>query len=141
MAVLDCVGYNRWGMVFQFYRLIAKFSSYTLLDSSTSARILNLSTRAIKTIQTHLHSHILSIPPSRITSHILSIYDAFEGSNSSSSHELCGICGEVVPAKSLSHGSCSNGHLFRMSTMSLCLIYRTLFDHVTNAQYTLFLFL
>jgi hypothetical protein len=141
VAVLDCVRYNRWGMDFDFFRLIFKFSSHPLLESSTSTRIINLNTTAMKAIRTHLHSHILSLSPSRITSYILSIYDAFATSNPSSSHELCGICADTIPAKSLSHGSCSNRHLFRMSSMSICLIYRTLLDYVIDAQYAIFVFL
>jgi hypothetical protein len=41
------------------------------------------------------------------------IYSAFESSTPDSSPEICGICGETVPANSLSFGSCPKGHIFR----------------------------
>src|SRR5271170_7256919 len=98
------------------------------LDSSLSEELSNKmisqNESASQTIFQYIHETLKSITSSvnsnDFLSLVLQIYDSFPNSTGDQSPERCGICGESVPAKYRSFGSCARGHLFRMSPFFKC---------------------
>ena len=92
------------------------------LDSSLSEdlsnKMLSQTESASQTLFEYIHETLKSsgssVKSNDFLSLVLQIYESFSNSTAETSPEQCGICGEHIPAKSRSFGSCPQGHVFRM---------------------------
>src|SRR5271155_1914439 len=89
------------------------------LSEDLSKKMLSQTESASQTLFEYIHETLKSsgssVKSNDFLSLVLQIYESFSNSTAETSSEQCGICGEHIPTKSRSFGSCPQGHLFRMS--------------------------
>jgi hypothetical protein len=129
---------------FSLQNIDGKMALNSILPEEILEQIAVQHDSALVTIFQYMHGSLQSLALSSTSNNFLSlilgIYDCFSNSTQGESPERCGICGDPVPAKSRTFGSCAKGHLFRTFNAKLTADFRTLFNYVTNVVYSLHIY-
>ena len=95
------------------------------LPEETHTRLIKSKTFAASKVHKYVYESLKFIASGDITPFlqlVLQIYESLFNSCPDNSPEICGICGDLVAAKSWSFGSCGRGHLFRIVSLISCLM-------------------
>jgi len=87
------------------------------LPKDLQTRLQHLNSTALSLIQNYIRKGLQTLSRNPVISTSLRIYDAIFD-DPEESQEPCGVCGLLIPAKSFSVGSCSNGHIFRIRLLN-----------------------
>src|SRR5277367_3144925 len=115
------------------------------LSEELSNKMVSQNECSSQTIFNYIHdtlkSSASSVDSNEFLSFVLQIYHSLSNSTGDQSPERCGICGESVPAKSRSSGSCARGHLFRIRLLfKLDDDVRTMFNHAADFVYAMYMY-
>ena len=120
-------------------------SSDNVLAEEIQTRLAAKKDHATSIIYNYIHtwlSRFISDSPRPLLHVILGLYHTFSKLLPEVPPEICGICKDPIHAKSLTFGSCSRGHVFRIQNYTLkFLIDRTVFNYFIDVIDTIYLYL